>query len=213
MAKFTLTFKGRFIETYSFEQGEISIGRALSNSISIDSLAVASTHAIVSLDSDGTNLKQANVSASILVNNQKRTEHNLIDGDVITIGKHTLLYSSKASPIPTEDKYFKELTAFATSNKESSETSNIAANLQILRGKNIGRIIPLNRAMTRLGKPGSGVAVIARRKDGFFISPLENNALIKLNKDEIGEESIKLQNGDTLEIEKNTLRFYLEDEK
>lgn len=213
MAKFTLTFKGRFIQIFNFEQGEISIGRDPSNSIPIDSLAVASLHATVTLDKDGASLKQANGSASILVNNQKKTEHSLIDGDAITIGKHTLLYSSRTSPIPSEDKFFKELTAFAANNKESSETPNIVANLQILRGKNIGRIIPLNRAMTRLGKPGSGVAVIARRKDGFFISPLENNAFIKLNKNEIGEESIRLQNGDTLEIEKNTLRFYLEDQK
>ena len=88
--------------------------------------------------------------------------------------------------------------------------SSTEANLQILNGKHIGRLIPLNRALTRLGKAGSGIVVIARRKEGYFLSPLESEQTIRVNKHSVGQQSIRLAHGDTLEIDETAMQFFVE---
>ncbi len=82
----------------------------------------------------------------------------------------------------------------------------LQASLQVLNGKHIGRMIPLKRALTRLGNHES-VAVIARRKDGYFLSCLSGGENIKLNGNPLGDRTVQLKPGDRLEIDRNLLLF------
>ena len=82
----------------------------------------------------------------------------------------------------------------------------LEASLQILSGKHIGRVIPLKRALIRLGNHES-VAVIARRKDGYFLSSLSGGEKIKLNGHPLEDRTVQLKPGDKLEIDRNLLLF------
>ena len=63
--------------------------------------------------------------------------------------------------------------------------------------------------MTRLGRSGSAVVVIAKRKDGFFISALENNGSITINNQPLNDKSLKLNHNDVIIIDSTTLQFFM----
>jgi FHA domain len=210
MAKLTLTFKDKVIRAYRLETDvPAHIGQAESNEIRIDSLAVAPTHAVVVCNKKGeTIIKQLNDEFPLTVNDLPGREHQLNEGDRISIGKHVLQYSDAATP--------KELSQNSQLqpnwlNQEIKLSVKVPeANLQILNGKHIGRLIPLKRALTRLGKTGSGIVVIAKRKGGYFLSPLEGEQAIKVNSQSLGQETIRLSHGDTLEIDETAMQFFVE---
>jgi hypothetical protein len=88
------------------------------------------------------------------------------------------------------------------------ELSMPAANLQVMDGENIGKILPLKKAMTRLGHSGSGVIVISKRKDGYFVSVLENIGNITLNSVLLDDGTVKLNHKDVLVINNTSLQFF-----
>ncbi|MGZ8188568.1 MAG: FHA domain-containing protein, partial [Methylosarcina sp.] len=94
-------------------------------------------------------------------------------------------------------------------NPSLDETSLPSANLQILNGENIGKIITIRKKILQIGRSGSGIIVITKRKDGYFVSILENIGTITLNDAPINDSSLKLNNNDILVINNRTLQFFL----
>ena len=88
-----LQFKDNVLGEFSIEPGKsLTIGRKESNDIAIENLAVSGHHAKIDAVGDGyllTDLKSKNGS---FVNNELVASHWLKDGDVITVGKHTLVF-------------------------------------------------------------------------------------------------------------------------
>ena len=210
MARLILTFKGRLLHVYRFKDiKQVFIGRDTDNVIQIDSLAVAPTHAVVSFgegDTDEAHIELLDKSYSLAVNSKpidKATlQQQLQDGDSIAIGKHIIQYVSDVSNKVDHDESVDKLYA-----------RPLEANMQILSGKNIGRIYPIKKALTRLKKPGTemDIAVIARRKEGYFLSPLDPGSALRVNKDIVNDKTVKLEHGDTLEIDNDAIRFFLVD--
>jgi predicted component of type VI protein secretion system len=207
MARLTLTFKGRTLQVIPIEAAGVSIGRDPENTLPIDSLAVALRHAVVSAEQDGYILRPIDPKFAVFVNGQKISEHWLNNGDTIAIGKHQLIFLDDA----------KDWEASVTAAREQPEAVvemqpavNVQqeASLQVLRGKNIGLVIPLRKAMTRLGAEESGSAVIARRKDGYFLSTLVASDNVFINDIAISEESVKLHHGDILKVGPHHLQFF-----
>jgi hypothetical protein len=89
-----------------------------------------------------------------------------------------------------------------------AELSIPAATLQVMDGENIGKILSLKKAMTRLGQSGSGVIVISKRKDGYFVSVLENTGNIMLNNVLLNDSAVKLNDNDILVIYDISLQFF-----
>jgi len=81
--------------------------------------------------------------------------------------------------------------------------------VQIVNGEHIGRIIALNRAMTRLGQSGNTCAVVANRgDDGYFLTPLECKSYPLVNGEPTGDATIQLFEGDIVEIDRIRMRFH-----
>lgn len=210
MAKLILTFKGKPLQVYHFDSGEAIIGRNDECSIQIDSLAIATAHASIRFAEQGDTIRALQKESLVLVNDKKIEEHKLSGGDRITIGKHELSYfdeenvpEQSAAPKPKNSKRTPVGVIDSVFNHQS-------ANLQILSGKNIGLVIPLKKAMTKLGKQGTNAAVIAKRKDGFFISALEDGSAIKVNRTPINDNIVKLSHGDKIDVDSSSLKFFAE---
>ncbi len=195
MVKLTVSFKGNLIETHQFDGGIITIGRDPDNTICIEASSIAPKHAIIDLEHPkGPQLMREDERFPVEVNGHPTDRHLLAHGDTIRLGNHTLHYANEqANP------------AIQTPAEPDGEDS--AASLQILTGKNIGRVIPLKRALTRLGNHDS-VAIIARRKNGYFLSSLTGGERIKINGQPLGDQTIQLSCGDTFEIDNNRLMFH-----
>ena len=81
--------------------------------------------------------------------------------------------------------------------------------VQIINGEHIGRIIALNRAMTRLGQSGNTCAVVANRGDeGYFLTPLEGEAYPLVNGEPTGDATIQIFEGAIIEIDGIQMRFH-----
>ncbi|MGR9100250.1 MAG: FHA domain-containing protein [Gammaproteobacteria bacterium] len=206
MAKFTVFFNDKPIQSSIFDSGVVHIGRDDTNDIRIDSLAIAPAQAAAVINDSGCTIKQLNDSFPIFVNQQKTKEQVLRDGDKITMGKHTIIYSATETVPPISsfvDKDLERLNLQIGANAEEPE-----ANLQVMTGKHIGRIIPLKKSMTKLGHSGSGIAVISRRREGYFISALESAPSMKVNDSPVGDASIKLKNNDVVELNDISMLFF-----
>ncbi len=214
MAKFTVFFKDKAIHSTIFDTGIVHIGRDETNELVVDSLAVAPAHAVAILKDGGCVVKQLNEKFPLLVNNQSTKEWNLNNNDVINVGKHYILYNTSESFIrPSNPPGFaptrsdEDLTAL---NEKLEENVRLAeAHLQIMDGPHIGRILPLKKPLTRLGHEGGSVAVIARRRDGYYVSALQSRDGLLLNRQSLEESTVLLRNGDVLQIDKTPMQFFM----
>lgn len=206
MAKLTVFFKDRVIHSDQFENGIVRIGRDETNDIIIDSLAVAPAHAVVVIREDNHIVKQMNYDFPLMLNGVRIKEAPLKDNDTISLGKHDILFSTAESINTSHQVDELELLSL---NLKSDEISLPTANLQILNGEDIGKIISIRKKIMQIGRSGSGIIAITKRKDGYFVSVLEKTGVITLNEAPINDSSLKLNNNDILVINNRSLQFFL----
>ena len=211
MAKFTVFFKDKPIHSSIFESGNVHIGRDETNDLVVDSLAIAPAHAVVVLRNATPLIKQLNSDFPLIINGEQHKETTLQDSDTITIGKHRIVYSSTEKFASTTSAAHAKEPENEKLNQEFNNRINLPeANLQVMGGKHIGRLVPLKKTMTRLGREGSGIIVITRRKEGYFISMLEVNDEIKINGAELADQTLLLKNDDMLIIDKIPMQFFMD---
>jgi pSer/pThr/pTyr-binding forkhead associated (FHA) protein len=176
-----LIFKNKSLGDYPIGAGDtLLIGRNNVNDIVIDNLAVSAQHArIESIGNEFlyVDLKSENGS---FVNDQQIKSHWLNDGDVITVGKHTLQFSNpennldekirnfgSTKTMKIDTKRFRELMEMSKSQENSGSNTNKnfsrsvreqIAILSYLTGKK--EKIQLKDPMVRIGKdPNSDVLI------------------------------------------------------
>ena len=210
MAKLTVFFKGKAIHSNLFENGIVHIGRDKINDLVIDSLAVAPAHAAMIIRDDDCTIKQLNDNFPLKVNGEPIQACNLNNNDTISLGKHDIIFNTTKSVVtPPQSAILINKHPKSPSQEIDNMSHFPAANLQIMNGYNIGKTLHLKKAMTRLGNNGSGVVVISRRKEGYFVSALENIGTITVNNELLDDQSLKLNNNDMLVIDNTSLQFFL----
>ncbi len=208
MAKLTVFFN--YKETYSkmFGSSIVRIGRDETNDIVIDSDDVAAAHAAIIIRDNDAQIKRLNGASPLIINGKKVNQAMLENSDMISLGKHVIVYNTTADD-PAHKNQATTNTTSVFSQDIEHELLVPTANLQIINGANIGKILHLKKAMTRLGHNGSGVIVIAKRKDGYFVSALENKGSITVNSVDLGEHYLKLNHGDILTLNSTAMQFFL----
>ncbi|HRE17520.1 MAG TPA: hypothetical protein PLW86_10755, partial [Rhodocyclaceae bacterium] len=84
-----------------------------------------------------------------------------------------------------------------------------AAAIQILSGANAGKELELTKTLTTLGKPGTQVAVIAKRPHGYFITHVEGTQFPVVNGETLDAQAHQLQDHDVIEIAGIKMEFFL----
>ena len=74
-----------------------------------------------------------------------------------------------------------------------------------------GRDLKLLKPLTTLGKPGTQVAVVTRRPQGYFIAHVEGATPTHVNGRPIGATPQALKNGDSFEIADVRMEFLLQE--
>ena len=76
--------------------------------------------------------------------------------------------------------------------------------LQVLNGPIAGKELELTKALITLGKPGTQVAVISRRPQGYFLTHIESDGDGKrypvVNGEAIGPKAYQLKDSDLIEL-------------
>ena len=81
--------------------------------------------------------------------------------------------------------------------------------IRILSGARAGKELKLTKPLTKLGKPGVQVAVLAHRPQGYFITHLEGARQPQVNGQPIGTAPCALKDHDSIEIDGVNMEFFL----
>lgn len=210
MAKFTVYFKDKIIESHIFDSGVVHVGRDETNDLSIDNPAIAPAHAVITVKDDHCVIKKLNDDFPVIVNGEDNKDSLLQDNDKITIGKHTIIFNTTESIAPATNNNNADKDVQSLNGKLENKLKIPDANLQVLEGQHIGRVLPLKKPMTRFGSSSSGIVVIAKRKDGYHVSSLEEKNQITINREALEDKTIKLKDNDILIIDNISMQFFLD---
>ncbi len=221
MAKLVLSMNGVVQGEYELNQERLTIGRKPDNDIPIDNLAVSGKHALVITILDDSFLEDLGSTNGSYVNGKLVKKHALKDGDVIAIGKHELKYVNEHATADDDD-FEKTMiikpgsasaaVAAAQAAEKAVESAAPAAaatptgggmplgRLTVLNGPIAGKELELTKALITLGKPGTQVAVISRRPQGYFLTHIEGNSFPLVNSEEIGAKAYQLKDSDLIEL-------------
>ncbi len=226
MAKLVLSMNGAVQGEFELNQERLSIGRKPDNDIPIDNLAVSGKHALIITILDDSFLEDLGSTNGTYVNGKLVKKHALKNGDVIAIGKHELKYVNENAT--TDDDEFEKTmiikpgsASAAVAAAQAAEKAGAGAaqqsgqqaaavsgmpsgRLTVLNGPIAGKELELTKALITLGKPGTQVAVISRRPQGYFLTHIESDGdgkrYPKVNGEAIGPKAYQLKNNDMIEL-------------
>ncbi|MFH1984891.1 MAG: FHA domain-containing protein [Pseudomonadota bacterium] len=226
----TLKFKDNVLGEYRIGEGKsLTIGRKDSNDIPIENLAVSGHHAKIDAVGDGyllTDLKSKNGS---FVNKTLASSHWLQEGDVILIGKHTLVFSyAEGEDRPAQvqnmdqtmvmdtDKYREMLAKAAPANGQAKKAAiGVLSYLSGGEGE-----VELVKKLIKIGKNsandivvgglmmGQTAATISKRPNGYSLAYVEGMTKPKVN-GEVVKESVMLKEFDNIEIGSVKFQFFI----
>ncbi len=84
--------------------------------------------------------------------------------------------------------------------------------IEIQNGAKSGQVLPIDKPVTTLGRPGIQIAAIMRKPDGYFLMHIESDDSVDmptLNRDTIGDDPVMLQSGDRLNVAGIDVEFML----
>jgi pSer/pThr/pTyr-binding forkhead associated (FHA) protein len=233
----TLKFKDSVISKHPLERGRsLTIGRRKGNDIVIENLAVSGHHAKIDTVGGGFVLVDLQSKNGSFVNEQLVTSHRLKPGDVISIGKHHLLYAagdeadgSDAAAPKIDQTMVMDTSTYRSMVRKSGpqvpqpllrRPDEVGA-LTFLAGGQ-GKIV-LNGDLIRIGKDpaseivvkslwvGWAAATVSRRPDGYYLSRVGGISKPRVNGFKV-RTSQRLQDLDVIDIGPVKLQFFTKDE-
>lgn len=118
--------------------------------------------------------------------------------------------AEKAEIVPIEEvSQVPEAAPDITEEDSAIKVTEHIGRLQVLSGASAGRELVLNKTMTTLGKPGSQVAVITKRPNGYFITHVGGNNHPTVNGVTIGVQAHALNDHDIIELAGTKMEFQL----
>ena len=237
MPNLTLKFKDTKLEDYRLQKGHsITVGRRKNNDVVIENLAVSSHHAKIDSVADGFVVVDLQSKNGSFVNEQLINSHWLKNGDLISIGKHSLVFSyseDEVLPADGSDEMEKTMVIDTSQHRNMMKKSHLKVSKPLTKAsKNeiVGALtylaggsgkIKLNGKITKLGKHrtsdivvkglfvGRTSVTISRRPDGFYLSFVGGLSKPKLN-EKIVKQSAILNDLDIIDIGATKLQFFIQ---
>jgi len=108
MARLEVLHRDQLIGEYRLRPGKTIIGRTADNDVQIQSRFISRHHAQVVSDQTHSILEDLNSTNGVFIRSQRVKQQTLVDGDIIQIGEHRLLYrdmrnEAAEAPPPDDD--------------------------------------------------------------------------------------------------------------
>jgi len=231
MPRLVLKFNDSVLKVIDSSKELITLGRNLKNDIQIDNLAVSNFHAHIVNQSGHFFIEDLGSTNGTFVNDRKISKWELADKDVITIGKHAIVFMAEEVVDGKDDieelqmdktmildtKKQRELLA-NTGKPAGTETEEPAAVLEVLSGDTNRSRYELTEYLTLIGKDANAVVklsgmlapkigcYISRDRSGYGLIPPEKKNKVKMNGLKL-KDAVSLKSGDQIEIGNVKLRF------
>lgn len=240
MPTLTLQFKDANLSEHTLEKGSsLIIGRRETNNIVIDNLAVSGAHAKVDMLDDGCLLTDLQSKNGTFINGKMVNSHWLRPGDVITIGKHSLVFKlapGEEAPAEQQAEAMDNKTMVLDTNDyramlDKNTANSPAAAPAAAKKEPLGVLsylkggegeVPLTKKLVKLGKDisndivvggflmGSTAATISRRPNGYVLSFVEGMTKPKVNGTAV-KDMVVLREFDKIELGSALLELIIKD--
>lgn len=236
MPSLKLNFKNKTLENYRVRKGySLTIGRKRNNDIIIENLAVSSHHAKIDSVGDEFVLIDLQSKNGSFVNEKLVNSHWLQQGDIISIGKHTLVFSysedeewSNEGTDEIEKTMVMDTSKYRSMVNKSTPEPSIPKDVSAKKIDTIAVLKVLDggsgqykcrTSITKIGKhPDSDIVVkgfwvgatsatVTKRPDGFYLSYVGGMSHPKVNGAKVKRETT-LSDSDVIEIGKTKLQFF-----
>jgi pSer/pThr/pTyr-binding forkhead associated (FHA) protein len=223
-------YKDKMLYKFLLKFKNTSIGRNPNNNIAIDNTAVSSEHAVITSDGSKFTIKDLGSKNGIFVNKELVKTCKLFNGDIITIGKHeivfeevgTYTYDEVAKPLVESQLMLStDGTTCLKTKKHQEMISDISdkkskAGFTFLKG---GRgYVSINSKTFKIGKCKSSDIIVKGLMVGdtaALITSIENHYYLTYQKGitkpvvngNMIKGSVKLKNADIIKIGTTELKF------
>jgi pSer/pThr/pTyr-binding forkhead associated (FHA) protein len=227
MLQILLQFNESVLKVFQSDRAEISIGRNMKNDLQIDNLAVSNFHARIKLLEDKYFIEDLNSTNGTYINEEKITRCVLQDGDIASIGKHSLTFlldKEQAEGSGFSESEMERTMMLDTEKQRQLEKRSepyfpdAPARLTVLEGETSQGEYQLSARITEIGKrersqvklkgmfAPKNLAYISRTPEGYTLIPGDNAEKLRLNGANINKGKA-LKNNDVIEAGKVKLRF------
>jgi pSer/pThr/pTyr-binding forkhead associated (FHA) protein len=227
MLQILLTFNKSVLKVFQSDMAEITIGRNMKNDLHIDNLAVSNFHARIKREQDKYVLEDLNSTNGTYINGEKITKYELQDGDIASIGKHSLtfLLDKDLNGARKLSEFEMERTMMLDTDKQRHLAKTSApyfpegpARLTVLEGDTSQSEYQLTTRITEIGKgekcqvklkgmfAPKNLAFISRTPEGYTLIPGDNAEKLRLNGASI-DKGKTLKNNDEIVAGKVKFRF------
>jgi len=233
----TLKFKQNVVDQYRIEKGKsITIGRMDKNDIVIANLAVSGFHAKIDSVDEGFLLTDLQSKNGSFVNDKIAASHWLQHGDIVTIGKHNIVFTydqdeQRPDAIPSNmdqtmvmdtDSYREMLSKSApgTTPPGAAAARESVVVLSYLAGGE-GEV-ELAKKLIKIGKDsasdivvsgltiGATAATISKKPNGYSLSYVGGMSKPRVNGETV-KTSIELKEFDVIELGSVKLNFFIKE--
>ena len=230
MAKLVVNL-GEVIQGHYFvDKDRFTIGRQFDNDVVLDDPGVSKLHAVIITIGNDQVLEDASSANGIQVNAEKVTKYILQNNDIIEIGAYQLKYMNQRA---ASNMDFEKTLVLASAPWQVEELAENAApvakpqlNMAIstnriekgvfplglvkgVKGEYLDQEIVISRPLKTFGQSETGLAMIARRPQGYFITHVAGKKPTRLNSKYIGVKACLLHEYDLIDVGDQQLQFFL----
>lgn len=212
-----LSENGRLRAEIPLGRERLRIGRRPYNELVLDDLTVSGEHALIQIRPEGCLIRDLKSRNGTHVNGRPVVECLLAEGDCIDIGVYRLRLAQAGEVArdgaPGGGQAFAQAAVSAGPRVDGAPaavaTMATTPLLEYLTGPYAGITQRIDRNIVRVGNGDAQVAVIARRRSGYFMTHLEGMAMPVVNGVAIGPAASPLADGDLIELAGAQIRFRL----
>lgn len=200
--KLVLSTTLRVLRRIVVDRARMSIGRRPYNDIMLDDLTVSGEHAVLHTSSGECVIHDLHSRNGTLVNGLPVMQRVLVDGDRIEIGIYRLDF--------VIERVVADPVAADRADGLPAGSPSGTAGLRVLSGSNAGATLALDRPIVSIGNGAGQVAVLARRRNGHYVTHLEGPAYPLVNGESIGLVAHPLRHDDLIELAGTIFQFFTE---
>jgi len=233
MARVLLKYKGTVLKEIVIDREVTTIGRKPDNDIIIDNQAVSGHHAQIIMKNNILSITDLSSLNGTYLNGQIVSQSGLYDGDVVSLGVHTLdIFSDKKRDVDKKafavrGRSMEETMVIGTDDRKKTlnvpDKSELDAlgGFVVVEGSAEKKEYEFSERVSVIGRQeGAAIvlrgffapnvaALVNRRKEGYFITPSGDKEL-KVNGNAIAQRH-DLKDGDIVEVGNLKLQFFLKD--
>ena len=200
MGKLVINFQDEWIGDVNLKLGDTTIGRSPSCDIVLDDKRVSKKHAAIKTVGVTSTIRDLGSTNGTFIENDRVEQHELRQGDTITIGEHTLIYRDDVN---LDAPAFGTGTGASMAPTNSQEKTKVImgfAHLLGVAGKDKGKRLALVKEEVTLDNPGKSPARILRTAEGYVLHAQAGPGEPRLNDKPVPPGGQFLESGDIIEV-------------